>query len=219
MLSRQQSREADHFAIHRLRIPGILLMENAGRGCAEWLLSVGAEDGVVIACGAGNNGGDGFVIARHLFNAGIRTKVVLFAAPEIYRGDARTNLRIVERLDIPVIEFDQRWDDARLNKHLTRIDRVDASWIVDAILGTGATGRLRQPLDRVVRAINLASRKRLAIDCPTGMDCDSGDVNPTAVRADVTCTMIDRKIGFANPAAAEFLGHVTVVGIGAPVYS
>jgi NAD(P)H-hydrate epimerase len=216
MLSRQQSREADHFAIHGLKIPGILLMENAGRGCAEWLLSLGCGNGVVIACGAGNNGGDGFVIARHLFNANVRTKVVLLAAPESYRGDARANLRIVERLDIPVIEFDQRWDDIQLHQQLTKIERVNASWIVDAILGTGATGCLRDPLERVVRAINRASRKRMAIDCPTGMDCDTGEVNPTAVRADVTCTMIDRKLGFANSSAAEFLGHVTVVGIGAP---
>ncbi len=78
LIDRHQSRAADQFAMQALKIPGLVLMENAGRGCAEALLELGAGDGVVICCGGGNNGGDGFVLARHLFNAGERVKVILF---------------------------------------------------------------------------------------------------------------------------------------------
>jgi NAD(P)H-hydrate epimerase len=215
-LTREECRRADQFAIDRLKIPGIVLMENAGRSCAEKLLALGADPGVVICCGGGNNGGDGFVMARHLYIAGIRVKILLFSPPEQYRNDARINLRIVEPLRIPIVQFDARWTTTKINQQLSRVGRHTNGWLVDAILGTGAIGDLREPLDRVVPMINQLPLKRLAIDIPTGMDCDTGDVCPTAVRADVTCTFIARKAGFANKNAASYLGHVSVIGIGAP---
>ncbi len=213
-LSRQQCREADRFAIERLGIPGIVLMENAGAACADRLISLGPGDGVVICCGGGNNGGDGFVIARHLYNAGVNCKVILFSAPEQYRGDAEINLRIIEKLGLPIVQFDTAWSNDSLAEQLSTVGRDSATWIVDAMLGTGATGALRAPFDRVVPVINQLPMKRMAIDVPTGMDADTGAVNPTAVRADITCTFIASKLGFQNKAAWSVLGHITVVGIG-----
>ncbi len=197
-------------------IPGIVLMENAGRGCAEKLMSLGAAKGAVICCGGGNNGGDGFVIARQLYNRGIVSKVILFSRPEDYGGDARINLNIIERLPIPIVQFDPEWKDESIIQHLTTIGREKAAWIVDAMLGTGAVGELRSPFDRLIPLMNELPIKRMAIDIPTGMDCDTGMVQPTAFQADITCTFIDFKRGFANPDAANYLGHVSVVGIGAP---
>jgi len=213
-LTRQQCREADRFAIEQLGIPGIVLMENAGRGCVEYLLRLGIGKTFVICCGGGNNGGDGFVIARHLFNAGCLVKVILFSPPEKYQGDAAVNLRIIENLSIEIVQFDADWPDERLMQHLNFVGRFDADWVIDAILGTGATGVLRAPLDRVVRMINESKANKLAVDIPTGMDCDSGGVDPIAVQADVTCTFIAAKSGFKNECAWPFLGHLHVVSIG-----
>ena len=215
-LTREECRRADQFAIERLKIPGVVLMENAGRSCAEKLLALGAEPAVVICCGGGNNGGDGFVIARHLHIAGIPVKILLFSPPEHYRDDAHINLRIIERLRIPIVQFDNDWPTQTLADQFTRVGRKVAGWLVDAMLGTGASGALREPFDRVVPVINQLPLKRLSIDIPTGMDCDTGDVNPVAVMADVTCTFIARKAGFENKYAAQFLGHIWVIGIGAP---
>jgi NAD(P)H-hydrate epimerase len=213
-LNREQSRAADRFAIEHLGIPGIVLMENAGRGCAEFLLEIGAARGVVICCGGGNNGGDGFVIARHLLGAGVPVKVILFSPPKNHLGDAAVNLRIIERLPLEIVQFEAEWSDERLSHHLNRIGRTVASWVVDALLGTGATGSLREPLNRVVRMINEASVKRMSVDIPTGLDCDTGIASPPAVKADVTCTFIAAKSGFQNKEAWQYLGHQQVVSIG-----
>lgn len=215
-LTRNECRRADQFAIEHLKIPGVVLMENAGRSCAEKLLALGADAGVVVCCGGGNNGGDGFVMARHLYIAGIPVRILLFSRPAHYRGDARINLRIIERLRIPIVQFDADWPTEKMIERFSRVGRQPAGWLVDAILGTGAAGELREPLDQVVPLINQLSLKRMAIDIPTGMDCDTGDVCPTAVKADVTCTFIARKAGFANKNSASYLGHVSVIGIGAP---
>ncbi len=108
-----------------------------------------------------------------------------------------------------------------MENHLTTVGRNNAHWIVDAILGTGATGELRPPLTRLVELINVAVNKdgklhRMAIDVPTGLDCDTGRVQSVAVKADVTCTFINQKVGFSSADAAPFLGHISVIGIGAP---
>ena len=216
VLTREECRRADEFAIERLKIPGVVLMENAGRSCAEKLLALGVGTGVVICCGGGNNGGDGFVMARHLHISRTPVKVLLFSPPEQYRGDARTNLRIIERLRIPIVQIDAKWPTETMIARFSSVGRKTSSWLVDAMLGTGATGQLREPLDRVVPLINQLSLKRMAIDIPTGMDCDTGEVCPTAVRADVTCSFIARKVGFTNEKTRPYLGHVTVIGIGAP---
>src|SRR5690242_16775651 len=95
ILTREQCRELDRRAMEEFGVPGIVLMENAGRGMAELLLRLDSTDPIVICCGKGNNGGDGFVIARHLDNAGIAVRVLLFAYPTQLRGDAAINHRIL----------------------------------------------------------------------------------------------------------------------------
>jgi NAD(P)H-hydrate epimerase len=221
VLTREECRMVDRIAMEQFHIPGLILMENAGRNCAEHLLSRCRADeltqqAVVILCGPGNNGGDGFVIARHLYNRGLKVKVVLFSPPEKYSGDAVVNLQALSGLQLPVVKFDPGWPMETATEVISKVSDCPASWIVDALLGTGATGDPRPPLDQAIEIANSLDGRRLAIDIPSGLDSDTGQPSQATFRAHITCTFIDRKIGFENPAAAAYLGEVVVVGIGAP---
>ena len=135
-LSREEVRDLDRRAIEEIGIPGVVLMENAGRGAAEVLLGLGCRGPVAICCGKGNNGGDGFVIARHLNNQAIRVKVLLFARPEDLRGDAAINYRIIAGTSPPIdVDAGESWDERSLQAELSK-----AEWIVDALFGTGLVG-------------------------------------------------------------------------------
>ena len=211
-LGREEVRAIDRRAIEGFGVPGIVLMENAGRGTAEVLRTLGVRGPVVICCGKGNNGGDGYVIARHLDNAGVPVRVLLFCRPEELTGDAAIAYRIIARSGLAVVDFAaQPLDDAALSREL-----VAADWVLDALFGTGLSGPVRPPFDRVIAAINAGPARVLAVDIPSGLDCDTGVPLGTAVRAHHTVTFVARKKGFANPAAVEWLGRVHVVGIGAP---
>ncbi len=212
-LTRAEVREVDRAAIEDYGVPGVVLMENAGAGAARLLESMGITGPVVIACGKGNNGGDGFVIARHLDNAGHTVRILLACPATDLRGDAAINLAIVEKsgLDIRCIaEADQAaWEH----------ELADAAWIVDALLGTGLTGPPAGPLSEAIQAIN-AVRSRgsrvLAVDLPSGLDCDTGKPLGACVVADVTATFVARKRGFDVAHSEAVAGRVRVIGIGAP---
>src|SRR5262249_5368625 len=167
-LTRDQSRELDRRAADEFGVPSIVLMENAGRGMAELLRSLGARGPVVACCGKGNNGGDGLVIARHLDNAGVPVKVLLFADPAGLAGDAAVNWRIVERAGIPFeASPGPGLDEVKLAAEL-----AGAEWVVDALFGSGLQGPVRPPFDRVIAAINAAPARVLAVDIPSGLDSD-----------------------------------------------
>jgi NAD(P)H-hydrate epimerase len=212
-LTRAQSRDIDRYAIEELRVLGIVLMENAGRGAAEVLLSrEPTAHKVLVLCGKGNNGGDGFVIARHLAIHGVAVQVVLFASPTDLTGDAKTNYEIVKRMDLPLIDLSQATNMKSCLANL--VDGVD--WIVDAMLGTGAIGEPREPYRTAIEWMNEQPIRKLAVDVPSGLDCDTGQPSAATVRADVTCTFHAPKVGFLQPSAAEFLGELHVISIGIP---
>lgn len=195
-------------------MPGLLLMENAGRGCVDVLLRVGGPLGlVVVVCGKGNNGGDGLVIARRLDLLGVPVRVVLGAEPAELRGDAAANWAIVERsgLDVAIVAAEENGLPARLDRLL-----AGANWIVDALLGTGAVGEPRGVVAAAIAAIHGSPARKLAVDLPSGLDCDTGAAAASTVRADHTCTFVALKPGFLRPEAAEYLGQVHVVDIGCP---
>jgi NAD(P)H-hydrate epimerase len=207
-LTREQVREYDRRAI-AFGMPGVLLMENAGRGAAELLLCQSDEiENVVVCCGKGNNGGDGFVIARHLDNAGINVEVLLFAQASEISGDAAIMLQVLRQTDVPISEQPEVLDLAT--------SFASANWIVDALFGTGLSGTVRPPFDKVIDAINESKKPILAVDIPSGLDCDTGDALGIAVRATLTATFVAEKVGFEQPSAAEYLGVVHVLDIGAP---
>jgi NAD(P)H-hydrate epimerase len=214
-LTREQVREIDRRAIEEYGVPGIVLMENAGRGAAELLMRLNPERrSVVVCCGGGNNGGDGFVIARHLDIHGYRVQVVLFAQRGRLTADATLNLNILHRSRIAVtsiVPFAGLPDPA-LNEFLTFAD----GWVVDALFGTGLSGRVREPCDRIIAAINAGGAKVFAVDIPSGLDCDTGKPLGPTVRAHHTVTFVAPKVGFAAPEAREWLGEAHVLHIGAP---
>jgi NAD(P)H-hydrate epimerase len=187
-------------------------MENAGRGAAELLLRLGVHGRVVVCCGKGNNGGDGFVIARHLDNHRVPVRVLLFCRPEELSGDAAINYAVVARSGLPVGAFGGDPPDLGA----LRQELAAAEWVVDALFGTGLSGPLRPPFDQVVAAVNAAPARVLAVDIPSGLDCDTGQPLGPTVRAAHTVTFVAEKKGFTNPEAREWLGQVHVADIGAP---
>ena len=227
VLTREQSRRVDQLAIEEFGFSGLVLMENAGRGVTDVLCELykkpsppaplpGRERGsklgpVVICCGKGNNAGDGFVIARHLDLRGHAAHVLLWAEPEELSGDAATNFNILEKTDVPIEVFGATHDALRLAKHLD-----GAVWIVDALLGTGARGEPRPPLDGVIEQLNAADAPKLAVDVPSGLDCDMGQPARPTICAAVTCTFVAAKVGFFKPDAVPYLGRVHVLDIGVP---
>ena len=196
---------------------GLVLMENAGRGVADVLCRLAeVEPGgrlgrIVVCCGKGNNAGDGFVIARHLDLRGHQIHVFVWAEEAELTGDAGANYTILRRCGVPIELFGSRHDAARLYEQLK-----DAEWVVDALLGTGARGEPRPPLDAVIDQINAAAVKRVAVDLPSGLDCDTGAAARHAIRADETCTFIAMKQGFLAAGAKEYTGRIHVLDIGAP---
>lgn len=212
-LTRAESRDVDRHAIAVLGVPGIVLMENAGRGAAEVLLAQEPPPRqVLILCGKGNNGGDGFVIARHLAIRGVAVQVVLLAPPIELAGDAKTNYAIAKQMELPLTDLSNA---ANLKSGLDAL-AVSADWIVDAILGTGAMGKPREPYRTAIEWANEQPLRTLAVDAPSGLDCDTGQPSEATVRSDVTCTFHAPKAGFQNPAAGEFLGELHVISIGIP---
>ena len=230
-LTREQLRAVDLQAIGDYSLPGIVLMENAGRNAAHLLMALASLDRVVpplrvaIVCGRGNNGGDGFVMARHLENLGAEIKILLGCDPAAYRGDAAINHAVAVRAGIPIDQLEsapmEAWSAAL----------AGSDWIVDALLGTGSSGVPRGAVATAIRAINLARHphgpasrpppdcrppRLFAVDLPSGLDCDTGLAAGECIRADVTATFVARKIGFDAPGASAFTGAVHVLDIGVP---
>lgn len=205
-LTRAQVRRVDQVAIHEWGIPGLVLMENAGRGVADVLCDLGMTGKVVIACAKGNNGGDGFVIARHLNLRGADVEVILCCEESDLQGDAAATFAWLRRCDVRVMQH----DDPQVAERLR-----DADWIVDSLLGTGARGAPRSPLDSLVREMNASPARKLAVDLPTGLDCDTGAASDPTFVADHTCTFVAEKVGM-SAAAEKYLGKVHCLDIGVP---
>ena len=210
-LNRRQVRDVDRRAVEEYGMHSLVLMENAGRGLADKLRELGLGGPVVICCGKGNNGGDGFVIARHLDLRGVAVKVLLWAEPAELTGDAAANFAILEKCGVAIEVFGKSHDPAWLDAAL-----AGAGVVVDCLLGTGATGDPRPPLDAVIERLNACPATKVAVDLPSGLDCDTGQASRTTIRASHTCTFVAHKPGFLIPDAQAYTGIVHVLDIGAP---
>jgi NAD(P)H-hydrate epimerase len=215
LMSRDEVRAFDAWAINELGVPGIVLMENAGRSCAQFIietLSKVKKPKVCIFCGTGNNGGDGFVIARHLHNAGFAVTVAVCGNIAKIRGDARINLDIltglglkIERLGLEGTEI----IDARVTKLAN-----EANMIIDAIFGTGLTGTLREEYKQLIESINGLGCPVLSVDIPSGLDCDTGQPLDAAIKANCTVTFVAVKKGFVFENARAYTGDIFIASIG-----
>lgn len=216
-LSREEARELDQRALQEFGMPSLLLMENAGRGCAELLMRLNSpRRPVLILCGPGNNGGDGFVIARHLDNQGLTCSLWLVGDPAALPPDARLNHDIAGRAGIPCrrLAVDATSPaSACLNGQR---ELADSGWIVDALFGTGLTRPLAFPYDALADAVNHAGRPILAVDIPSGLDSDAGEPLGTAIQATHTATFVAPKKGFLNPHSRRWTGELHVIDIGVP---
>ena len=210
-LSREQVRDVDRRAVEEYGMSSLVLMENAGRSLADLLAGLGVGHGVLVCCGKGNNAGDGFVAARHLDIRGIRVGVALWGDPDELSPDAAANYRIARRGGLAIEVFKDGHDSGRLADLLTH-----SAWAVDALLGTGARGAPRPPYDRVIEELNASHCQTLAVDVPSGLDCDSGEPSEPTIRAAHTCTFVAAKPGFLREPAAPYIGQLHVADIGVP---
>ena len=214
VLTRAEVRELDRVCIEELGLPGVVLMANAGRGAAEVMLAELDPVGrALVLCGAGNNGGDGYVVARHLVEAGVAVTLVETAAPERLSPDAAVFRQVAAALGVPSVSAP---DAGRLEE---AVGDTPHDLLVDALLGTGFTGaQLREPAAGLLRATGalpgLQGARVCALDCPSGLDVDSGQHAPEALQADLTCTFAALKPALTRPGA--LVGQVRVVPIGAP---
>ncbi|MCR9245804.1 MAG: NAD(P)H-hydrate epimerase [bacterium] len=203
LLSVEQARAIDRDAAERLRMPTIVLMENAARSVAEIARTLG--DRFVILCGAGNNGGDGLAIARHLGRA--ITRVHLLAEPSPERApDAATQLEILRAAGWPIVVG----DGPAITDGGERV-----VWI-DALFGTGLMRELTGAVRDWVECFNTAAGTKVAVDIPSGLHGDTGEVLGVACRADATVTFVAQKRGMATSIGAAHCGRVHVVGLGLP---
>jgi hydroxyethylthiazole kinase-like uncharacterized protein yjeF len=221
LFSREQSRAFDNLAINVVGVPGVVLMENAGRSCAELIaekLAGKTSPRVCIFCGLGNNGGDGFVIGRHLLDRNYNVTTLICGDPGKIKGDAKINLDILRILNASVESLDL--SDTETVKSRIAAFAADADIIVDAIFGTGLTGQLRDDSKMLIEAINALGRPILAVDIPSGLDCDTGLPLGASVKATWTVTFAAVKKGFAAETAREFTGEIYVASIGIePVFN
>ena len=214
VLTRERVRRIDELAQAEYGLAGLVLMENAGSGAARIIDEEYGPCGLAcIACGTGNNGGDGLVIARHLHNAGWTVSVLVVGNPASMTADCAANDRVIRAMGIKpaaiehVADIGESLDDIGPN-----------TVIVDALLGTGFRGEVRSPMSEVIHRLN-DSRKRamVAVDVPSGLDCDTGEPCSATIRADLTITFVALKPGLMNAAGRSYAGKCRVVGIGAPL--
>ncbi|PYR89971.1 MAG: bifunctional ADP-dependent NAD(P)H-hydrate dehydratase/NAD(P)H-hydrate epimerase [Acidobacteria bacterium] len=214
VLNTQQMREADRQTIDEIGIPDVVLMENAGRqavAAMEAAFEDLAASRVGVLCGRGNNGGDGFVVARTLAQRGIDAIVFLLGSVSDVRGTARTNLEILGRVGLTVVEITnaQEWE-----LHFTEVSECDLT--VDAIVGTGFHGQLTGLLETVVADVNGLGAPVVAIDLPTGVSADSHELGGEAIEASMTVTLAAPKIPLILPPADAYGGDLVIADIGIP---
>ncbi len=214
----RQMAELDRITVEQYGIPTLVLMENAGRSCAERILrilqeKVGApeEASVAIACGRGNNGGDGMVIARHLQNRGVYVEVFLLSEIEDLSRDARTQFEILRKMDVETRIIRDQEGVADLRTYLEEVHLC-----VDAILGTGLSSPLQGIVREVVETINLSMATVYAVDIPSGIDATSGRILGEAIRADYTGTFGLLKLGQVLLPGSIHCGETDVYDIGIP---
>jgi hydroxyethylthiazole kinase-like uncharacterized protein yjeF len=211
----EEMRELERQAIAEVGIPSLVLMENAGVETVREILQAYPDvlrTRVLVLCGRGNNGGDGFVIARRLRDRGVAVETFLVARREEVRGDARVNLEILERLGAPPIPLLGEADLRLLEERLRA-----AALVVDALLGTGARGAATDLLAQVIALVNAAARPVVAVDIPSGLGADLAEPPGPAVRAAMTVTFAFPKRSLLLYPAAEYAGVVRVADIGIPL--
>ena len=214
VLNSAQMREADRRTIEEIGIPSLVLMENAGRQVVAALEAMHGElleSEVAVLCGRGNNGGDGFVVARTLLQRGVSVSVFLVGRVADVRGDARTNLEILGRLGLAVVEIadSQAWE-----LHFSEVR--DCSLIVDAIFGTGLNAPVSGLIESVIADVNASGITVVSIDLPSGLSADKADPIGESIEANTTITLGAPKLPLVLPPGERRSGDIVIADIGIP---
>src|SRR5215467_132852 len=214
VLNAAQMREADRRTIEDIGIPSLVLMENAGRQVVAAIEAVHADlldRHVAVLCGRGNNGGDGFVVARTLLQRGVGVSVFLIGQVSDVRGDARVNLDILGRLGVIVVEVadGQAWE-----LHLSEVR--DCDLIIDAIFGTGLNAPVHGLIESVIADINASRIPVVAIDLPSGLSADTPDPIGASIEAGTTVTLAAPKLPLVLPPGENRAGDIVIADIGIP---
>lgn len=219
--TRDALRQLDAAAIEQYGLSTLVLMENAGRGVAEICLRMfnlhqAATRRALIVCGPGNNGGDGLVAARHLHNAGVDV-TILTPVGQRFSPEARQNHEVVKNMSLRVLDGDRSKVHAGIPPAWEGF--AGGGVVIDALFGTGLTRPPEGHGERAIQGMNVLQRagvKVLSVDCPSGLNADTGQVLSECVHADVTASMVGLKVGFDSLTAQEVLGEIIVVDIGVP---
>ena len=214
ILNAAQMRDADRHTIEEIGIASLVLMENAGRqvvAAIEAAFESRLDGRVAVLCGRGNNGGDGFVVARTLIQRGIDTAVFVIGSVADIRGDARTNLEILGRLGLTVVEVN---DEQTWELHFSEIARC--SLIVDAIFGTGLRSAVGGMLETVIADVNAAEIPIVSVDLPSGMSADTPNLVGDCIDASLTVTLAAPKLPLVLPPGEAYAGDVVIADIGIP---
>ncbi len=214
LVKASEMQEMDRLTIEEIGIPGVVLMENAARGASRVFLAHFApppHSRVLILCGRGNNGGDGYVMARVLSEAGLKVTVLVLAEFSKIAGDALINLQILRRMGLDLLEVtsEAQWKKQR------RLLK-DCDFIIDGLLGTGLNSSVRGFYARVIDDLNRANKPVTAIDIPSGLNADTGQVMGVAVQADLTITFGLPKVGQLVFPGAGLVGRLVQIDIGIP---
>lgn len=213
VFSRQQARQFDDWAIHTAGMPSLVLMENAARGVVEALVDVLRYEiqNVLIFCGGGNNGGDGLAIARWFHTLDIESHIFLTAHPDMFSADMAAQYALCRKIGLDMRLMDLQHLENNKVKSLLRSDTV----VLDALFGTGLSRPLSEPYVGLIEFINALPAPKIAVDVPSGLDCDTGQPLPVSIEAQVTVTFAALKRGFVeNPDSRRYLGRVFVAPLG-----
>jgi NAD(P)H-hydrate epimerase len=212
IVTSEEMQSLDKRTIEELGIPGMVLMENAGRAVYERIIRrIDRNNCVIILAGRGNNGGDGFVVARHLFNNGYKVKIFLMAKKEDLKCDALLNCLVAEKIGLSIKEILSDHDVRLLSSELDRGDLL-----VDGLLGTGIKGGARGLIAEVIKIVNNTGKTVIAIDTPSGLDCTTGHVEGPCIKAAETVTFCLPKRGMFIFPGGLYVGNLVVADISIP---
>jgi NAD(P)H-hydrate epimerase len=211
IVSNEQMRSMDAQTINALGVPGIVLMENAGRQTYEYIIEFMSElnikDRIDVYCGKGNNGGDGYVIARHFFNNGYPVQILSVGNPEELKGDAKTNYLICKNYNLPIEMIDS----------VKKLSKYNSPGIVvDALLGTGIKGKIEGLIKEIIDFINNLGSPVVSVDIPSGINGDSPTISGSVIKADLTVTMALPKRAHIFYPAKKYVGLLEVADISMP---
>ena len=201
-----QMKHIDELTAEKYGIRSIILMENAGSRVAQTAANILKKHSgqIAVFCGSGNNGGDGLVAARHLFNIGYPVTVILAKSPMAFKNDAMENYKIAHKIGIRIIKYS---NNICLSKY---------NLIIDALLGTGAKGEINGLYQGIIEKINLSNKPVIAVDIPSGLDADTGKPLGIAIKAKVTVTLGIVKKGLTTKLSKQFTGDLEVADISLP---